>query len=469
MKCFRYRDCPPGEQGSITPILALALVALVGAMAVSIDVGQLFLVKNDLQNVADAAALAGAKKLLQDKLPDGAPDGVPEVYCDEAIQAAIAVANKNLSFGSDAPVKLTADNVKVGKWNLSTKQFDREGCSADPIQVNAVQVTVNRDGTDNSKVSTFFGSVLGVGEKDKDEDGNLIEAGPTKLSVGATSVAMLGLAGTSSVDIPFTIPADYAAGGGVASNGFERMLDRLAPVPAYAASTHYTWKDQADGGASSSPQLVTNRATWTVAKDTESAGAQAYYAMKKYLQGTERFPQKKVGDKLYPATEHIYGQYLKDYFNWMKTRWTNKRNPTTLKWRVTVPVFKTTPVTSSLPQNSWTRFASILLPGVSQAHACTLIPTPAVYTQGFATIDITNVVVNSTCVTTQGTPQRDNTNSCRRTCYMEFDVPTDQNTVSTDKGSNPIPFQKDYKDMTKDLNPTGNDVGVFASVPRLVK
>ena len=48
---------------------------------------------------------------------------------------------------------------------------------------------------------------------------------------------------------------------------------------------------------------------------------------------------------------------------------------------------------------------------------------------------------------------------------MEFDVPLDQNTVSTDKGSNPIPYQKDYKDM----NTSANEVGVIASVPRIVK
>lgn len=461
MKWFRYRDCPPGEQGSITPILALALVAVVGAMAVSIDLGQLFLVRNDLQNVADAAALAGAKKLLQDKNNDG----VPEVYCDEAIQAAIDVANKNFSFGSDTPVKLTAANVTLGKWNLSTKQFDREGCSADPILVNAVKVTVNRDGQDNSKVSTFFGSVLGVGTQDIDPD-TLIKTGPAKLSAGAASVALLGLAGTSAIDIPFAVPKQYTAGQGSASNGLQRMLDRFAPAPAYAASQHYKWYDKADGGTSSTPALIPTRATWTVASASEFVvGATAYYAMQKYLQGT-RFPQKQVGDKLYPVTENIYGQYLIQYFQWMQAKWKAKKNPATGKWRVTVPVFSPTPVTSSLPQNSWIRLALRLLPGVSQANACLIEPTPVVYCQGFATIDITNVYVKSGCnQANNGTTQKTDPNSCRNTCYMEFDVPLDLNTVSTDKGSNPIPYQKDYKDM---FNPA-NEIGVFAAVPRLVK
>ena len=119
-----------------------------------------------------------------------------------------------------------------------------------------------------------------------------------------------------------------------------------------------------------------------------------------------------------------------------------------------------------LPQNSWLKLAASLIPGVSQAHACTVMLTPVVYTQGFATIDITNVYVKSRCnEANNGTIQRDDPNSCRNTCYMEFEVPLDQNTVSSDKGSNPIPYQKDYKDM----NPSASDVGVFASVPRIVK
>jgi hypothetical protein len=48
---------------------------------------------------------------------------------------------------------------------------------------------------------------------------------------------------------------------------------------------------------------------------------------------------------------------------------------------------------------------------------------------------------------------------------MDIEVPLDQNTMSTDKTSTPIPFQKDYKDM----NPAASEVGVFSSVPRIVK
>jgi len=466
MKRFRYFNGPPGERGSITPVVALGLLALVGVMALSIDLGQLYLVKNELQNVADAAALAAAKKLIQeDKNAPGS--GVAKVYCQDARDAAIAYAKENSSFGLDTPITITDADVTIGKWNLATKQFDSTGCTdgtTTPVQVNAVQVTINRTAW-NSEVSTFFGSVLGVGDKPTDDPEY---AGPTKLPAAASSVAMLGLAGTSSVDLPFAIPYQYTAGGGYASNGFQRLLDKFGPAPAYAfdprnptsfVPTGTKWYDLGGGNP-----VDATRPTFVV----PTSGQQSNTYLVKYLKGPNIsgglvFPQKKVGDQLWPMSEWYWGSYIKPTMQALKDRFNNVNTPKINgKWRVTVPVFKTTPVTAALPQNSWFQLASRLIPGVSQAYACTAY-SPAVYTQGFATIDIVGVTVKSTC--NQSSDQVTDSNSCRNTCYMEIQMPLDQNTVSTDKGSNPIPYQKDYKDM----NAAANEVGVFASVPRLVK
>ena len=63
----------PRERGAITPILAACLAMGLGLLAMTVDLGQLFVAKNELQNIADAAALAGAKKLIQAK--DSSPLG----------------------------------------------------------------------------------------------------------------------------------------------------------------------------------------------------------------------------------------------------------------------------------------------------------------------------------------------------------------------------------------------------------
>ena len=73
----------PKEQGMITPVLAACLAVGLGFLALSVDLGQLFVAKNELQNIADAAALAGAKKLIQAKDPAN-PD-LAAVYCSDAI------------------------------------------------------------------------------------------------------------------------------------------------------------------------------------------------------------------------------------------------------------------------------------------------------------------------------------------------------------------------------------------------
>ena len=45
------------------PLAAIGLLSLLGFAALAIDVGYLFVVRNELQNAADAAALAGAGHL----------------------------------------------------------------------------------------------------------------------------------------------------------------------------------------------------------------------------------------------------------------------------------------------------------------------------------------------------------------------------------------------------------------------
>ena len=54
------------------PLAAIGLLTLLGFAALAIDVGYLFVVRNELQNAADAAALAGAGKLIT--YISGAPD-----------------------------------------------------------------------------------------------------------------------------------------------------------------------------------------------------------------------------------------------------------------------------------------------------------------------------------------------------------------------------------------------------------
>jgi Flp pilus assembly protein TadG len=449
MKKIGLLSRPPGERGSITPIIALGLLAFVGFLAIGIDLGQLYVVRNELQNVADGAALAAAKQLIRE---DPANPGVAKVFCSDARTAAVKCAEDNHSLGlGDSSIVVTAQDVIIGKWDPQAKTFTAagSGCPSDPNLANAVQVTVRRTGEEgsNPQVTTFFSSVIGAGSSH---------------SAAANATAYLSLAGTSSVDPPFAVPYYWVAGQGpVSSNFLYRILDKFGPAPAYAADPQqYTWYDK--GGTT----LPTDRATWALTQKDKNDGQISAGRLWDYLEGDKIVPQVSVGDKLYPLSEYYYGWYNLQNFTKLQARYNAKKNASG-KWRVTVPVYKTTPVTASLPQNSWFRLASRFLPGVSPAYACTAYSTPVVYVQGFITMDITGVTVNTSCIQTNGSTQTTNPNSCRNQLKMDVQVPQNQNTVSSDQSSGPgTYYPRDYPTMNPD---NSSSVGVFASTPKIVK
>ena len=55
---------PWDERGSVTVLVALSMTALVGLLALGIDLGALFNARSEAQRAADAAALAGASAFL---------------------------------------------------------------------------------------------------------------------------------------------------------------------------------------------------------------------------------------------------------------------------------------------------------------------------------------------------------------------------------------------------------------------
>ena len=424
----------PGERGAITPILAMCLAMGLGLLAMSIDLGQAYLAKNEIQNIADAAALAGAKKLIQAKDPNN-PQQVA-VYCDEAVTTAQTVAAENRSLG--ATLTVTGADVVVGRWDLTTGNFTRTGCSGNPMDVTAIQVTVRRDGTDNPTLTNFFGGILGKPE----------------MSSAATAVAYLGLAGTSSLSLPFAVSTNYPAGQSPYARS-RPLLDWIGPRPAIAAAPQtYQWKDM--GGSS----LDTSRATFVMPKYSERTSLSK---LQKYIKGPEmgglHYPQVKVGQKVYPISEYRWARNVYNKFKYLKNRYTAEQ--INGKWRVTAAVYSPNQVTAASSPNPWLKLARRLLPGPTPAYACASYTVPAVYVQGFATVDITEISCERECKNYNYPDQR----SCYNTCYARVEVPLNDNFVTTDQSSNPEPVQRDYQDM----NPSASEVGNFASVPRLVK
>jgi hypothetical protein len=73
----------PGERGATAVFVAVALAALLGMVALAVDVGMLMKVRADAQRAADAAALAGAQDFLR-----GNPLDVRDSAADHALEYA---------------------------------------------------------------------------------------------------------------------------------------------------------------------------------------------------------------------------------------------------------------------------------------------------------------------------------------------------------------------------------------------
>jgi Flp pilus assembly protein TadG len=132
------------SSGSILVATVIMLTAFIGLLAVVVDLGHLFQVKSDLQNAADAGALAGARALYLN-IPGSYP---PSSSVFAAAQtAAINAVKQNYSDN----VALVNAVPTAGYWDLTwdpkTKHTLHPTTSAPPIPANwvpAIQVQVDR-------------------------------------------------------------------------------------------------------------------------------------------------------------------------------------------------------------------------------------------------------------------------------------------------------------------------------------
>jgi len=152
------------RKGAVALLACILLIPLLAMLAFAIDAGWMVLVKADLQNAADAAALAGAEKLQS---------GYVQYYMPgQFYQRNIAVAGTTNTPGSSmATAEQFAYCNKAGNVNITLLDQDISYGFTDASGnfttsytgfPNTVQVTVRRDSTANGPVGLFFGRVLGT-------------------------------------------------------------------------------------------------------------------------------------------------------------------------------------------------------------------------------------------------------------------------------------------------------------------
>lgn len=151
MKTFAHR-----QRGAVAPLVALMLPVLIGSAAFVIDLAYVHVVRNELQNDADAAALAGAHALVD--------ASTATVRWAEAT----AQAQQSVPLNRAAGQSLSDAQVQTGYWNLKGQPSGLQPQTLVPTvwDAPAVAVTVRKaTGQNQGPVQTFFArfwKILGI-------------------------------------------------------------------------------------------------------------------------------------------------------------------------------------------------------------------------------------------------------------------------------------------------------------------
>jgi hypothetical protein len=168
------------RSGTVAVIVALLLAVFLGLAALAIDIGHIMVVRNELQNAADAAALAGASYLYP-QTPPASPE--PPDWATATTQATGAIG-----LNQSDRVALTSCVVQTGYWNLAHTPpgLQGQGITPGPQDFPAVQVTVSRStGLNGGPVQHWFAPVIGINTSNVSATATAVMASPGTAFPGA--------------------------------------------------------------------------------------------------------------------------------------------------------------------------------------------------------------------------------------------------------------------------------------------
>src|SRR5208283_4260808 len=134
------------RRGMILPYVAISMVALLGFIALAIDLGTVMVAKTQTQNAADAAAFAGARTLTGGANPNTAQataSGQAAAAANTVLSTHVAAANVTMTHGAY-------------HYNPNTQTFSPQFPPVAPDNYNLSQATITQGN------STFFAKVFGI-------------------------------------------------------------------------------------------------------------------------------------------------------------------------------------------------------------------------------------------------------------------------------------------------------------------
>ncbi len=185
-RSFHNAKLMKGQRGSAAIMFLLCMPVLLGFAALAVDLARFQLIKVELQNAADAAALGGALSLTDPQNPSGSDP----FNWSAAEDSARAYARRNVANAA----QIQSAVIETGYWNLQDPSLGLRDpiTSGVPIRgdIPAVRATVAISGNQNNgPVPFFFAPILGIDESD----------------IQASAIAVLPAAAGGTGFFPFAI------------------------------------------------------------------------------------------------------------------------------------------------------------------------------------------------------------------------------------------------------------------------
>ena len=188
---FKLLEKVKNQAGATAVIVAIVLPMLIGFGALAVDVGYMHVTKNELQNVADAAALAGAGYLgsIYETLTYDAQQiyvfsrsDIVAVVQQVALKNQAAKMNIHINNDTDADFDNPDADVLIGDWDSETGLTPR--LTATFTLPDAVRVIARRDGSANGPILTFFARIFNIATVNVIADATAALTGPTMVGEG---------------------------------------------------------------------------------------------------------------------------------------------------------------------------------------------------------------------------------------------------------------------------------------------
>jgi len=233
---LRQRRAGRRQRGAVAIIVGLSLAVLIGFVGLALDLGKLFIAKTELQNSADACALAASRELT----------GTNATQLAIAEAAGITTGTRNRVLFQGEPVVVATDSSVTFSPALDGSYQAKSSLTGSELLMKYARCTVNRAGIVN-----WFVQVLNV----------IPGVAIGNQTVGATAVATLAPAQTNCA-IPVSVCQAALIGKPVGT----WLESAIGPPGGGGLTGNFKWIDFTPpaGGASELGATLTGSGTCTI-------------------------------------------------------------------------------------------------------------------------------------------------------------------------------------------------------------